>query len=178
VAEPVRANGSARSRTATASGLPDDVALFCDPDEAVYRAYGPLEETPIEVLYDAPDAYLRCEPDAGHSLFEQRRGEGRPMVDNPWHLPGEFVVDQSGRLVTTHRYQYLEHWTDPRVHVATIRVTSGKLAPVKAGKADTCALARSPVGLVPLRPSLGRRQLRFDVARSNRKVIKYHVIAP
>lgn len=114
---------------AAANRLPDDLALFCDPEEAAYRAYGLLEGTPIEVLFDAPDEFLRCEPAAGRSLFDQRRADGRPMVDNPWLLPGEFVVDPSGRLVTTHRYQYCEHWIDPRVHVAAIRVASGELAP-------------------------------------------------
>ena len=112
---------------AHATSLPDDVLLFCDPAEEAYRAYGLLEGTPIEVLFDAPDEYLRCDAEAGASLFESRREAGRPMVDNPWLLPGEFVVAPDGRLVTTHRFQFCEHWIDPRVHVAAIRFASGEL---------------------------------------------------
>jgi len=114
---------------AQANGLPDDLLLFCDPSETAYHAYGLLEGTPIEVLFDAPDEYLRCEPAAGDSLFESRREAARPMVDNPWLLPGEFVVAPDGRLVTTHRFQYCEHWIDPRVHLSAIRFASGELLP-------------------------------------------------
>jgi peroxiredoxin len=115
-----------------ANELPGDMPLFCDPQEVAYRAYGLLEGGPAEVLFDAPDEYLRCEPDAGSSLFEARREAGRPMVDNPWLLPGEFVVDASGRIVTAHRYQFCEHWLDPRVHMAAIRQATGELLPAFA----------------------------------------------
>jgi len=112
---------------AAANSLPQDVALLCDPEERAYRAYGMLEGGPIEVLFDAPDEYLRCEPGAGQTMFEQRLAQGRPMVDNPWLLPGEFVVDQHGRLVSAYRFQFCEHWIDPRVNVAAIRFASGEL---------------------------------------------------
>jgi len=121
-----------RERTntyASANGLPEDMPLFCDPDEVAYRAYGLLEGGPIEVLFDAPDEYLRCEPDAGRSLAEQRRAAGRPMVDNPWLLPGEFVVGADGLVVTAYRFQFCEHWIDPRVNVAAIRLATGDLKP-------------------------------------------------
>jgi hypothetical protein len=32
----------------------------------------------------------------------------RRHVDNPWQLPGEFVIASSGRIVHAHRYQYCE----------------------------------------------------------------------
>lgn len=117
---------------AAANDLPPDIALLCDPEERAYRAYGLLEGGPIEVLFDAPDAYLECQPGAGRELFEQRRDAGRPMVDNPWLLPGEFVVAPDGRLVTTHRFQFCEHWIDPRVNVAAIRFAAGALTPTFA----------------------------------------------
>ena len=81
---------------AAANEIPDEVRLLCDPEERAYEAYGLLEGTPVEVLFDAPDEYLRCDIDAGRSLFEARESAGRPMVDNPWLLPGEFVVAQDG----------------------------------------------------------------------------------
>jgi hypothetical protein len=54
------------------------------------------------------------------------------MVDNPWLLPGEFVVDGDGRLVTTFRYAFCEHWIDPRVNVAALRSASGEVQPTFA----------------------------------------------
>jgi peroxiredoxin len=122
-----------RARTyADANELPADMPLLCDPDEQAFRAYGLLEGGPAELLFDAPDDYLRCEPAAGQALAEQRRDQGRPMVDNPWLLPGEFVVASDGRLVATYRFQYCEHWIDPRVNVAAIRFASGELTPAYA----------------------------------------------
>lgn len=112
---------------AAANEIPDEVRLLCDPEERAYEAYGLLEGTPVEVLFDAPDEYLRCDIDAGRSLFQARESAGRPMVDNPWLLPGEFVVDQDGALVTTYRFQFCEHWIDPRVNVAAIRSATGEV---------------------------------------------------
>jgi peroxiredoxin len=114
---------------ASANDLPEDMPLFCDPDEVAYRAYGLLEGGPIEVLFDAPDEYLQCEPEAGRTLAEQRRVAGRPMVDNPWLLPGEFVIGSDGRLVSAYRFQFCEHWIDPRVNLAAIRYATGDLGP-------------------------------------------------
>ncbi len=50
-----------------------------------------------------------------------RRGppDGRQTVA----LPGELVVDGDGRIVTTFRYAYCEHWIEPRNaarHIADI----------------------------------------------------------
>jgi peroxiredoxin len=121
-----------RERTlvyASANDLPDTMPLFCDPAESAYRAYGLLEGGPSEVLFDAPDTYLTCEPDAGAGMAAERRVFGRPNVDNPWLLPGEFVVGQDGRLATTYRFQFCEHWIDPRVNLAAIRFASGELHP-------------------------------------------------
>jgi len=114
---------------AAANAIPDEVRLLCDPAERAYEAFGLLEGTPAEVLFDAPDEYLRCDLDAGRALFETRAAAGRPMVDNPWLLPGEFVVAQDGTLVATYRFQFCEHWIDARVNVAAIRVASGEVRP-------------------------------------------------
>ncbi len=60
-------------------------------------------------------------------LAGTRRKMGRPLVDSPWQLPGEFVVDISGIIRLAYRYQYCENYPDPRVLVAAIREASGKL---------------------------------------------------
>ena len=121
-----------RDRTlvyASANDLPGAMPLFCDPAEDAYRAYGLLEGGPTEVLFDAPDGYLRCEPELGRGMADERRALGRPNVDNPWLLPGEFVVRPDGQLETTFRFQFCEHWIDPRVNLAAIRFASGELRP-------------------------------------------------
>ena len=122
--EPERAVTYART-----NGIPEEVALLCDPDETAYSAYGLLEGSPAEVLFDAPDDFLRCEPQAGDKLFRMRAENGMPMVDNPWLLPGEFVVGADGMLASTYRFQFCEHWIDPRVNVAAIRYATGELRP-------------------------------------------------
>ncbi len=114
---------------ANANGIPDDIPLLCDPGEDAYKAFGLLEGGPGEILFDAPDEFLRCEPAAGQSLFEMRAASGMPMVDNPWLLPGEFVVGRDGVLVAAYRFQFCEHWIDPRVNMAAIRYATGDLRP-------------------------------------------------
>ena len=112
---------------AEANGIPTDVTLLCDPDERAYRAFGLREGGPIEVLFDAPDGYLRCEPHLGNEMSDARVAAGRPNVDNPWLLPGEFVVAADGRIVSAYHFGYCEHWIDPRVNVAAIRFATGEL---------------------------------------------------
>ena len=114
---------------ATANALPETVALLCDAAEDAYRAFGLLEGGPAEVLFDAPDAYLTCQPQIGLDMAAERAGLARPMVDNPWLLPGEFVVGRDGRLASAYRFQFCEHWIDPRVNLAAIRFASGELRP-------------------------------------------------
>jgi peroxiredoxin len=114
---------------ASANQLPESVALLCDPAEQAYRAYGLLEGGPAEVLFDASDAHLTCKPEVGAGMAAERRALARPVVDNPWLLPGEFVVSPDGRLVTTYRFQFCEHWIDPRANLAAIRFASGELRP-------------------------------------------------
>jgi peroxiredoxin len=115
---------------AKANAIPDDVVLLCDPAERAYRAFGLREGGPIEVLFDAPDGYLRCDPELGREMASQRRAAGRPNVDNPWLLPGEFVVAPDGRIVSAYHFQFCEHWIDPRVNVAAIRFATGELGPL------------------------------------------------
>ena len=95
--------------------------MLCDPDFQVYEAYGLLEGSPFLFLYDAPENLQRREGDATQRFIEERRKGGRPLVDDPWQLPGEFVVDRAGVLRLTYRYNYCEDFPDPRVLVAAIR---------------------------------------------------------
>ncbi len=101
--------------------------MLSDPTFQAYTAYGLLEGKPSQILYDSSDELLRCEYEAGVKLAEARRVMGRPLVDSPWQLPGEFVVDESGTIRLAYRYQYCENYPDPRVLLAAIREASGKL---------------------------------------------------
>jgi peroxiredoxin len=81
--------------------------VLVDVDESAYRAFGLLEMSPWLLL---------GKPKPGREYFENlivdHRAKGRPVADNPYLLPGEFVVDQAGRLVLTYRYQYCDNYPD------------------------------------------------------------------
>ncbi|MFQ5948128.1 MAG: redoxin domain-containing protein [Acidimicrobiia bacterium] len=106
--------------------------ILCDSDFRAYEAYGLPEGTSAQVVFDAPDEYLRGDPDAWRSLIQKRREAGRPLVDNPWQLPGEFVIDQRGTVRLAYRYQYCEDYPDPRVLVAAVKEAKWEL-PIAAG---------------------------------------------
>jgi hypothetical protein len=53
------------------------------------------------------------------------REKGRPVADNPFLLPGEFVINAQGRLVFTHRYQYCDDYPDPDILNYSIREALG-----------------------------------------------------
>ena len=84
--------------------------ILLDPDEHVYHAYGLLEVSPW-LLLGKPvpgDKYFE-------NLIKAHREKGRPVADNPFLLPGEFVVNTQGRLVFTYRYQYCDNYPDPEI---------------------------------------------------------------
>lgn len=99
--------------------------ILCDRDYRAYSAFGVLEGKPSQVLFDAPDEFLSLDPDAGDDLAESRRGSPRELVDNPWILPTELVVDTGGVIRLAYRWQYCEDYPDPRVHVAAIKEARG-----------------------------------------------------
>jgi peroxiredoxin len=100
-------------------GLP--CPIVCDPRYVAYHAFGLLEGTPAQILFDAPEALLDRDYSAGMKLAEERRIAGRPMVDSPWQLPGEFVVDTQGIIRLAYRYNFCEDWPDHRVLLAALR---------------------------------------------------------
>jgi hypothetical protein len=104
-----------------------EVPILSDPDRVTYEAYGLLQGTTAQILFDAPDEFLRCEPQAGIDLAAGRHGTDRALVDDPWQLPGEFVVGTDGVIRSAHRYGWCEDYPDPRVHVAVIRDAAGRL---------------------------------------------------
>ena len=76
---------------------------LCDPTFQVYEAFDLLEGKPSQVIYDAPKEYLKIDYDTGVQLQQSRHGTDGELVDSPWQLPGEFVVDQKGIINLAHR---------------------------------------------------------------------------
>ena len=93
--------------------------ILVDPDEHVYRAYGLLETSPWLLL---------GKPQPGSEYFQNligaHREKGRPVADNPFLLPGEFVVDTHGRLGLTYRYQYCDNYPEVETLINSIREAS------------------------------------------------------
>ncbi|OLB70940.1 hypothetical protein AUI06_05230 [archaeon 13_2_20CM_2_52_21] len=100
-------------------GIP--CTILSDPRREAYEAYGLLEGRPSQILYDAPENLVRCDYDAGVRLASTRREAGRPLVDSPWQLPGEFVISTSGIVNLAYRYQYCEDFPNPLVLLASIK---------------------------------------------------------
>jgi len=95
--------------------------VLCDPTYRVYEAYDLLEGKPSQIIYDAPDEYLRIDYETGAQLQLSRQGTEGALVDSPWQLPGEFVVDQSGIIRLAHRYQHCEDWPNPSILIPAIK---------------------------------------------------------
>jgi peroxiredoxin len=97
------------------------VRILSDPTGDVYQAYGLLEGEPSQLVYDAPEAFLDRDYQTGVRFCEQRREDGRSPVDNPWLLPGEFVMRAGGEVELAYRYNFCEDYPDARVLYAAIR---------------------------------------------------------
>jgi len=108
-----------------------DCVFLCDSEEEGYRAYGLTEFSVPEILFDAPDLWSHGR-EVGERLVADRRAIGRPMVDNPWRRPGEFVIETSGTILLAYRWQYCEDFPDPRVHLAAIAQALAAIAQAPA----------------------------------------------
>jgi len=95
--------------------------FLCDPTYMAYQAYDLLEGKTSQILFDAADAFLHCDYKSGSNLQQSRLGTIKTLVDNPWQLPGEFVVDRKGIIRLAYRYQFCEDWPNPLVLVAAIK---------------------------------------------------------
>ena len=96
--------------------------MICDPDERAYDAFGLVEGRPSQLLFDALDEFWAHSREIGVEFQPQWREQGRPLVDNPWLLPGEFVIGMDGVIRLACRDQYCEDFPDPRVLTAAIRL--------------------------------------------------------
>lgn len=101
-------------------GLPCPV--LCDPELSAYLLYGLLEGKPTQIAYgQGALEFVRLDDQARVTYAKQRREAGRPPVDNPFQLPGEFVIDRTGMIRLAYRYQYCDNYPDPEVLITSIR---------------------------------------------------------
>lgn len=115
-AEPERAAAVASRR-----GYP--FTLLCDPDRGAYEAFGLLEGTAPQVLHDF--AWTLNDAATGDDWLAGRRDSERALVDNPWQLPGEFVIAPGGRIVLAHRAQFCEDFPARGVVLGAIAAAGG-----------------------------------------------------
>lgn len=94
------------------------VPVLCDPGYRAYDAYGIVEGTPAAIVHDF--AWTPGDEATGRAWADERRGTDRRLVDNPWILPAEFVIDREGVIRHAHRYQYCEDFPPATVLVGAI----------------------------------------------------------
>jgi peroxiredoxin len=96
--------------------------ILCDPEFTAYSAFGLAHFGVEQVLYDAPEDTWCHSKEIGLEFQEARRAMNRPLVDNPWMSPGEFLVDRSGTIRVPYAYQYCENFPDPRVFLTAAKI--------------------------------------------------------
>ena len=73
--------------------------LLSDPNYEAYRAYDLLDGNGPQILGTANIDY-----GIGKKLLKERLGTQRALVDNPWLLPGEFIINKEGVVKLAYRY--------------------------------------------------------------------------
>jgi peroxiredoxin len=115
-AEPERTAWYVRRRD-----LPVAMTFLCDPEGLAYEAFGLLDGLPHQVLFRLPEPMQRRDFEAGVAVAAQRRHAGDPLVDSPWLMPGEFLVDASGVVHMAHRYTHIFDAPEPAILLAALR---------------------------------------------------------
>jgi len=96
--------------------------ILCDPEFTAYSAFGLSDFGVEQILYDAPEETWCHSKEIGIDFQKDRRAINRPLVDNPWLSPGEFLVDRSGTIRVSYAYQYCENFPDPRVFLTAAKI--------------------------------------------------------
>lgn len=97
-----------------------DLPILTDQDRSTYRVYGLLDALLPQVVFDAPQWLWSYSEETAKRFIEDRKIMGRRLVNNPWLLPGEFVIGGDGTLKHTHRYQHCEDFPDPRILITAV----------------------------------------------------------
>jgi peroxiredoxin len=100
------------------------VPILADPGYAAHRAFGLGHWSLEQALYDAPDEFCDLGEATGRKFQDERRAQGRPLVDDPWMQSGEFVVASDGTIRVAYLYNYCADYPDPRVFTTAARLLS------------------------------------------------------
>lgn len=93
--------------------------VLSDPERRAYQAFGLLEGTPAQLIHDFD--WRPADMETAERVFlKPRRGTERAVVDAPWQLPGEFVIDRAGTIALAYRYQYCEDFPPTTVLLGAI----------------------------------------------------------
>ncbi|MGH8722754.1 MAG: AhpC/TSA family protein, partial [Burkholderiales bacterium] len=115
-AEPERTARYAQRRE-----LPPEITFLCDPDGLAYSAFGLLEGLPHQILFRLPEAMQRRDIEAGRAVARQRLEAGEPLVDSPWLMPGEFLVDTQGVVRMAYRYAHVFDMPETAMLLSALR---------------------------------------------------------
>ena len=96
--------------------------VLCDPDHEAYRAYGIGQWAVERILSEAPPVFWSHPREVGVRFQNNRRAEGRPLVDDPWRATAEFVISPAGLVRLCYFYQYCEDFPPPRVLTTAARL--------------------------------------------------------
>jgi peroxiredoxin len=81
--------------------------MLCDPHRAAYRAYGLGDGSLDQIVYREMNVA------EGLEMADRFRAQGRYLVDSPWQLAGEFIVEPGGLVKFAHRYAHCNDFPDP-----------------------------------------------------------------
>ena len=99
-----------------------ECTILCDPDFKSYSAFG-LSNFGIEqILYSAPEETWCHSKEVGLEFQKARRAINRPLVDNPWLSPGEFLIDKSGTIRVSYAYQHCENYPEHRIFLTAAKL--------------------------------------------------------
>jgi peroxiredoxin len=103
-------------------GLP--ATMLADPGYQTHRAFGLGHWSVEQALYDAPEEFCELREDTGIAFQDDRRSQGRPLVDDPWMQSGEFVIAPDGTIRMAYIYNYCADYPDPRLFTTAARLVS------------------------------------------------------
>jgi peroxiredoxin len=96
--------------------------ILADPGYRAHKAFGLGHWSLEQSLYDAPEEFCDLGEDTGRRFQEDRRSQGRPLVDDPWMQSAEYVVAPDGMIRVAYVYNYCADYPDPRVFITAARL--------------------------------------------------------
>ncbi len=96
-----------------------DFPVLADPDLVAYRAYELLQGTPNAIYHDEL-VWRPGDSETADKWLSGRAGSEKALVDDPWQLPGDFLVKSDGIIAHAHRAQFCEDFAPNGVLLGAI----------------------------------------------------------